>query len=118
MNILKTKADKQEKYLKDVFKCAFEGNMSDVRFKFMVYEAKAIEACLVKLGELYKHIKEDNSIGDDIKTFIKECRRNLRNRTGHEVGRDPTKGYNPVTHETIEQYATIAIEFLKDFKPK
>ena len=109
LKILKIKAQKQIKALSGVFQCAVEGDMADSDLRFLVHEAKAIEACLVKLGELHRHVKDASGIDDDIKKFIAKCRK-LRNRITHEVGEN-----YPVTAETISRFAEEAKSLCEKF---
>ncbi len=110
LKTLDEKRIKQEKYLLDVFNCAVEGDMKDSSLCFMVHEAKAIEACLTKLGELYRYIKNDPSFDTKKKKFLKKCRP-LRNRIAHEVSKDKAKGYNPISGQMIQRFAEEAKKF-------
>jgi hypothetical protein len=81
----------------------------------LAYEIKALEACIVRLGELSNSplVMDDPDVPNGVKKFLHQCR-GPRNLISHIVINEPDQDYDPLSPENIEGLAAIAVTLYQE----
>ena len=95
-------------------------NEIPLSFAYLIHEVKAMEACLVELGELCRHLNEDThqKIDPTLLAFMtNDCRR-LRNIVTHENAEGVTETFEPLTPNQVFKLAMEAVSLWETCQEK
>jgi len=90
------------------------GNYNDPTYKNFSKQTliKDMEACIVELGELSKHLRTTQGLSEQIWSFVISCRE-LRNNTSHNSVNNEETGFSPLSPAVVLRHVEEGIAQLQ-----